>query len=78
LTELRQPLLATTLILPGDTEPLNDPHEIAQRLKSEVDAVIDAGACPAEPTTVLDLTEEMPSVIRLGRGSLESLGLVLD
>ncbi len=78
LTELRQPLLATTLILPGDTEPLNDPHEIAQRLKNEVDAVIDAGACPAEPTTVIDLSEEIPTVIRQGRGSLEAVGLVLN
>jgi tRNA threonylcarbamoyl adenosine modification protein (Sua5/YciO/YrdC/YwlC family) len=76
LEVLSQPLLATTLILPGDTEPLNDPQEIAQRLKNDIDAVIDAGACPAEPTTVIDLTEDMPTVVRPGRGSLEELGLI--
>jgi tRNA threonylcarbamoyl adenosine modification protein (Sua5/YciO/YrdC/YwlC family) len=76
LEVLGQPLLATTLILPGDTEPLNDPDEIAQRLKNDIDAVIDAGACPAEPTTVIDLTEDMPTVVRQGRGSLEELGLI--
>jgi tRNA threonylcarbamoyl adenosine modification protein (Sua5/YciO/YrdC/YwlC family) len=76
LEVLGQPLLATTLILPGDTEPLNDPQEIAKRLKNDIDAVIDAGACPAEPTTVIDLTEDMPTVVRQGRGSLEELGLI--
>jgi tRNA threonylcarbamoyl adenosine modification protein (Sua5/YciO/YrdC/YwlC family) len=76
LEVLGQPLLATTLILPGDTEPLNDPQDIAQRLKNDIDAVIDAGACPAEPTTVIDLTEDMPVVVRQGRGSLQELGLI--
>jgi tRNA threonylcarbamoyl adenosine modification protein (Sua5/YciO/YrdC/YwlC family) len=76
LEVLGQPLLATTLILPGDTEPLNDPQDIAKRLKNDIDAVIDAGACPAEPTTVIDLTEDMPTVVRQGRGSLEELGLI--
>jgi tRNA threonylcarbamoyl adenosine modification protein (Sua5/YciO/YrdC/YwlC family) len=76
LEVLGQPLLATTLILPGDTEPLNDPQEIAKRLKNDIDAVIDTGACPAEPTTVIDLTEDMPTVVRQGRGSLEELGLI--
>ncbi len=76
LEALGQPLLATTLILPGDIEPLNDPQEIAQRLKNEIDAVIDAGACPAEPTTVIDLSEDVATVVRQGRGSLEPLGLI--
>lgn len=76
LEVLGQPLLATTLILPGDTEPLNDPDEIAKRLKNDIDAVIDAGACPAEPTTVIDLSEDMPTVVRQGRGGLEELGLI--
>ncbi|MBU6437100.1 MAG: threonylcarbamoyl-AMP synthase [Betaproteobacteria bacterium] len=75
LQVLGQPLLATTLILPGEREPLNDPHEIAQRLRHEVDAVIDAGACPAEPTTVIDLTGDTPVVVREGRGALSRLGL---
>lgn len=73
------PLLGTTLILPGDTEPLNDPHAIRERLEHAVAAVIDAGACPAEPTTVVDLTPMGtggdPEVLRVGRGPLAPLGL---
>lgn len=73
------PLLGTTLILPGDTDPLNDPHTIRERLEHTVAAVIDAGACPAEPTTVVDLTPMGtggdPEVLRVGRGPLVPLGL---
>src|SRR5690606_1969814 len=50
------PLLATTLIARGETEPMNDAREIRERYEHEVAAVIDAGACPSEPTTVIDLT----------------------
>ena len=69
------PLLATTLIPPGDTEPLNDPAEIRARFEHELAAVIDAGACPLEPTTVIDLGGEEPVVLRLGRGDPAALGL---
>lgn len=73
------PLLATTLILPGQTEPLNDPEDIRARLQHELAAVLDAGACPAEPTTVVDLTPmgrgDEPVVVRQGRGALQRLGL---
>lgn len=69
------PLLATTLILPGETEPLNDPQEIRHRLEHPVAAVLDAGACPLEATTVIDLSGEAPEVLRQGRGPLEPLGL---
>jgi tRNA threonylcarbamoyl adenosine modification protein (Sua5/YciO/YrdC/YwlC family) len=69
------PLLATTLIAPGDTEPLNDAQEIRERYKGRVAAVIDSGACPREPTTVVDLTGGEPVVIRQGRSSLTTLGL---
>ena len=69
------PLLATTLIPPGETEPINDALEIRERYKKQIAAVIDAGACPREPTTVVDLTESEPVVIRQGRGSLAALGL---
>lgn len=73
------PLLATTLILAGETEPLNDPEEIRARLEHDVAAVIDAGPCMLEPTTVVDLTPmgdgEGPVVIRTGRGDLAILGL---
>ena len=69
------PLLATTLIAPGETEPLNDAQEIRERYKKQIAAVIDAGACARQPTTVVDLTSEEPVVIREGRGSLAALGL---
>ena len=73
------PLLATTLILPGDTEPLNEPHEIRERLEHDIAGVIDAGACPQQPTTVIDLTPMgtggEAAVLREGRGPLGPLGL---
>jgi tRNA threonylcarbamoyl adenosine modification protein (Sua5/YciO/YrdC/YwlC family) len=73
------PLLATTLIPRGETESLSDPQEIREQLESELAAVIDAGACHKEPTTVIDLTPMAdggdPVVVREGRGSLAALGL---
>ena len=73
------PLLATTLIPRGQSEPLNDAQQIRDSLEHEVAAVIDAGACPQEPTTVVDLTGmghgDEPIVIRQGRGPLAALGL---
>lgn len=75
LEELGQPLLATTLILPDETEPLNDPEEIRDRLEKQLDLVIDGGACPKEPSTVVDLTVTPPEVVRRGRGSLAPFGL---
>ncbi|AVO35408.1 L-threonylcarbamoyladenylate synthase [Ottowia oryzae] len=76
LLELHEgPLLATTLILPGETDPLNDPEEIRDRLEKQVAGVIEAGACPSAPTTVIDLTTSPPEVLRLGRGDPASLGL---
>jgi len=70
-----QPLLATTLIPPGETLPLNDAAEIRSRFQKLLQAVVDAGACPMEPTTVVDLTGEVPELIRQGRGSPARLGL---
>ena len=72
---LGQPLLATTLIPPGASEPLNDPDEIRARDQKEVQAIVDAGACPMEPTTVLDLSGEDPVLVREGRGDPALLGL---
>ncbi len=73
------PLLGTTLILPGDDSPLNDAALIRERLQHAVAAVIDAGSCPQEPTTVVDLTPMStggdPEVLRVGRGPLATLGL---
>ncbi|MBC7916307.1 MAG: threonylcarbamoyl-AMP synthase [Rhodoferax sp.] len=68
-------LLATTLIAPGDTDPLNDAQEIRERFEHQIAAVIDAGACALEPTTVVDLTGDEPEVIRQGRGDIARLGL---
>lgn len=70
-----QPLLSTTLIPPGETEPLNDPDEIRERFRGQVEVVVDAGACPMEPTTVVDLTGDEPVLVRLGRGDPAKLGL---
>lgn len=73
------PLLATTLIPPGQTEPLNDAGEIRDQMGHDLAAVIDAGACPKEATTVIDLTAMgqggEPVVVRQGRGDLAALGL---
>jgi tRNA threonylcarbamoyl adenosine modification protein (Sua5/YciO/YrdC/YwlC family) len=75
LDELNQPLLSMTLMLPGDTEPLNEAWEIRDRLEHHVDLVIDAGACVAEPTTVIDLTTESPQLIRRGAGDPVPFGI---
>jgi len=73
------PLLATTLIARGETEPLNDAQEIRSRYEREVAGVIDAGACPSQPTTVIDMTPMGaggdPVVVREGRGPIGALGL---
>jgi tRNA threonylcarbamoyl adenosine modification protein (Sua5/YciO/YrdC/YwlC family) len=73
---LGQPLLATTLIAPGEIDALNDPQEIRERFERQVQAVVDAGACPMQPTTVVDLTGDVPALIRQGRGDASVLGLV--
>ena len=72
-------LLATTLIPPGETEPMNDAEAIRERFQHDLAAVIDAGACALAPTTVIDLTPMGtggdPEVIRVGQGPLDALGL---
>jgi tRNA threonylcarbamoyl adenosine modification protein (Sua5/YciO/YrdC/YwlC family) len=75
LEELGQPLLATTLIPPGETEALNDPNEIRDRFEKQLQAVVDAGACPFESTTIVDLTGDEPELLRRGRGDPALLGL---
>lgn len=69
------PLLATTLIPPGATEPLNDAKDIRERFERLIDGIIDSGACAQSPTTVVDLTGGEPVLIRLGRGDPALLGL---
>ena len=70
-----EPLLATTLIPPGETEALNDYEAIRERFEHQLAAIIDAGACASAPTTVVDLTEDVPVIVRLGRGDPAKLGL---
>lgn len=70
LAELDQPMLTTTLLLPGDASPLSDALEIRRRLEHELELVIDGGPCGEEPSTVIDFSGGVPRVLRHGRGSL--------
>ena len=78
LFELGEPILSSTLILPGASEPLNDAEAIRDAVGARLDLVIDAGACNAEPTTVVDLAVQPPVIVRLGAGELGRLGLERD
>ena len=75
LAELAEPILSSTLILPGSVEPLNDAEQIREALGRVLDLVIDAGACLASPTTVVDLAVQPPVIVRLGAGDPARLGL---
>jgi len=75
LEELNEPLLSSTLILPDDEFPMNDAEEIRERLEHQVDLVMDAGSCGLEMTTVIDLTDEVPVLVRSGKGDLAPFGL---
>lgn len=75
LDVLGQPLISTTLLLPGDELPLNDADDIRARLDHEIDFVLDAGSCGVEPTTVVDLTGREAVLVRKGRGDISALGL---
>ncbi|HEX7115635.1 MAG TPA: L-threonylcarbamoyladenylate synthase [Steroidobacter sp.] len=70
LEELDEPLMSSTLILPGESLPMTDAREIQERLYHEVDAVIDAGNCGFEPTSVIDLEGPVPVVLRRGKGDV--------
>jgi tRNA threonylcarbamoyl adenosine modification protein (Sua5/YciO/YrdC/YwlC family) len=75
LEELGQPLLGTSLVLPGDEDALTDADTVRERLKKQVQLVIDGGACALEPSTVIDLSGDDPQLIRLGGGDPAILGL---
>ncbi|KAF3998269.1 L-threonylcarbamoyladenylate synthase [Glaciimonas immobilis] len=75
LEELGQPLIGTTLILPGNGLPLTEAEEIRDQLEKQVELVIDSGACSLDPTTVIDLTTDEPTLIREGRGDIKVFGL---
>jgi tRNA threonylcarbamoyl adenosine modification protein (Sua5/YciO/YrdC/YwlC family) len=74
LTELGEPLMSTTLQLPGDEHPLNDPYEVRQALEKQVDLIIDGAFGDLEPTTVVDLVDDVPRIVRLGKGDASALG----
>ncbi len=68
LSALGEPLLTSTLLLPGEDEPMVEGWSIKERLDHEVDAVIDSGECGVEPTTVVDFSAGYPEVVRVGAG----------
>ncbi|HET9517458.1 MAG TPA: L-threonylcarbamoyladenylate synthase [Actinoplanes sp.] len=68
LAELGEPLLSSTLLLPGEDEPLTQGWEIKERLDHQIDAVIDSGDCGTEPTTVIDFSQDEPEILRRGAG----------
>jgi len=70
LAELGEPLLSATLILPGHDYPLSDPWDIQETLSHDVDLVIDGGYCGLEPTSVVDLTDDEPQILRVGKGDV--------
>ncbi len=74
LAELGEPLMSSTLMLPGDEAPLTDPEEMRARLEHRVEVVMDGGPCGFEPTTVVDLSGEAPKLVRVGRGDAAPFG----
>ena len=74
LDELGEPLMSSTLILPGEETPMMDPYDILETLGHEVDLVIDGGYCGYEPTTVIDMEQEEPAVLRVGKGDTSLFG----
>jgi tRNA threonylcarbamoyl adenosine modification protein (Sua5/YciO/YrdC/YwlC family) len=75
LEELGEPMLSTSLILPGDNDPMTDPAEIADRLCGQIDLVIDGGACGLDATTVVDLADGQAVLVREGMGDISAIGL---
>lgn len=75
LAELGGPLLSTTLQLPGDDQPLNDPYDIRDLLERQVDLVVDGGYGDVDTTTVIDLSGEVPVLVRAGKGDIQPFGL---
>ena len=66
--EMNEPIMTTSLIMPGDEMPMSDPYDIRQQLEHELDLVIDGGYCGFEATTVIDMTGEVPLLLRQGVG----------
>jgi tRNA threonylcarbamoyl adenosine modification protein (Sua5/YciO/YrdC/YwlC family) len=75
LAELDEPLLTSTMLMPGDDVPLNDPEDIRLQLEHVVDLILDAGPCGIEPTTVVNLTGPEPLITRVGKGATALFGV---
>ena len=75
LEELGEPVMSTTLILPGDEHPLSEGYEIRERLDKLIDVIVDGGACGLDSTTIVDLVGDEPEVLRVGKGDVAALGL---
>jgi tRNA threonylcarbamoyl adenosine modification protein (Sua5/YciO/YrdC/YwlC family) len=73
MAELDEPIMTSTLLLPGDDEPLTDGEQIRERLEHQLDAVVDGGHCGVEPTTVIDLSVSPPVLLRQGKGQVRSV-----
>lgn len=76
LEEIGEPLIGTTVILPDAEDPLTEGYEIQEQLQKLVDAVLDGGACGLLPTTVIDLTDGEPKLVRKGRADPSDIGVV--
>lgn len=72
LKELEEPIMSSTLLLPGDEYPLTDAHEIDRRIGHSIEAIVEAGPVGFEPTSVLDLTDGYAKVLRAGRGDVSA------
>lgn len=75
LAALGEPLMSCTLMLPGDDLPLSEPQQVRDRLDRQLDVIVDSGACGLESTTVIDLSEGAPRLLRQGKGDVSHLGL---
>ena len=73
IDSLGEPIMSTTLMLPGESMPMTDPHEIQEKMGDHIDAIIDGGNCGMEPTTIIDLVGSDPVVVRKGLGAVDFL-----
>ena len=74
LAELCEPILSSTLVLPEASEPLNDAEAIREALEHQLDVILDGGACGIEPTTIIDLSQDVPTLVRRGKGDVSVFG----
>ena len=71
LETIDEPILSSSLILPGEEDEIFDAEDLYDAVHNEIDLFVDAGYCPLEPTTLLDLTEDQPKVLRMGQGVVD-------